>query len=190
MFFLLYKQRAIKMKLLKTKMTKRIIQKWDKQQLKRIPKSKSAYFIKICLKRKITNKQTETKSLAKSLKCITKESLFFQLNLKLGSFVGWVACFQGSYSLFVFRSPLSRHDCRSQVLLKALGSCPYLWNDCSLIRGYFLGSTGLVCWSLLARRRRILRQYFWILINSYRSHCWKNRCAQRKIKRIYFIRKW
>ena len=52
MFFLLYKQRTIKMKLLKTKMTKRITQKWDRQQLKRIPKSKNAYFIKICLKKK------------------------------------------------------------------------------------------------------------------------------------------
>ena len=106
----------------------------------------------------------------KSLNCITKENSFFQLNLKLGSSVGRVICFQGSCSLFVFRSSLSGHDCRIQVLLKALGSCPYLRNDCSLIRGYFLGSTGFFCWPLLAGRRRILRQYFWIWINSCRSH--------------------
>ena len=105
----------------------------------------------------------------KSLNCITKENSFFQLNLKLGSFIGWVICFRGSCSLFVFRSSLSEHDCRSQVLLKALGSCPYLRNGCSLIRGYFLGSVGLLGWSLLARRRRIMRQYFWIWISSYGS---------------------
>ena len=115
-------------------------------------------------------KTTNNKIPCKRPNCITKESSFFQLNLKLGSFFCRVICFQVSYSLFVFRSSLSGHDCRSQVLLKALGSCPYLRNGYNLIRVYFLGSTGLGCWSLLAGRRRILRQYFWIWINSYRSH--------------------
>ena len=59
-------------------MTKQITQKWDKQQLKRILKSKYAYFIKICLKKNQT-KQTETKSLTKVLNVLQKNAYFFNL---------------------------------------------------------------------------------------------------------------
>ena len=40
-----------------TKMTKQTTQKWDKQKLKQIPKSKNAYFIKIYLKKKKKQQQ-------------------------------------------------------------------------------------------------------------------------------------
>ena len=76
MFFLLYKQRTIKMKLLKTKITKRITQKWDKQQLKRIPKSKNATSLKYVWKKK--------KSLAKVLNVLQKKAYFFSLIWSLG----------------------------------------------------------------------------------------------------------
>ena len=67
-----------------TKMTKRTTQKWDKQQLKQIPKSKNAYFIKICLKQKKKKnkkqtKQTEIKSLAKVLIKLQNKAYFFSL---------------------------------------------------------------------------------------------------------------
>ena len=88
MFFLLHKQRTIKMKPLTTKMIKQITQKWDKQQLKQIPKSTNAYFIRIYLKQKKQKnknknkkkkKQMETKSLTKVLIKLQNKAYFFNL---------------------------------------------------------------------------------------------------------------
>ena len=77
----------------------------------------------------------------KSHNYITRQDSFLQLDLKLGSFVGWVICLRDSCSFFTFGGSLSRQYSWSQVLLEALGSCSYLWNNCSLVRGYFLGTS-------------------------------------------------
>ena len=67
-------------------------------------------------------------------------------------------------------------------MLKALGSCSYFWNHCSLVRGYFLGSTEFFCWPLLNGKRRILRLCFFNWISNCRSHFILSR---RKVRGSY-----
>ena len=107
----------------------------------------------------------ETKPLTKVLIKLQNKAYFFSL---IWSLEVWLASLSAS-EVDIPSLSLAAPSV-GMTVLKALRSYLCLRNGCGNIQGCFLGSTGLFGWFLLARRRRVLKWYFWIWISSYGSH--------------------